>query len=101
MLTPEQIRKMASASADKQEEFFEIKEDRFMYIGTGYECQDITEIVNGVAKEAYTAGAKDMQERNTTLTSALNAMLTQFGMDEDEWNAATFKQARKALEATT
>jgi len=31
------------------------------------------------------------------LTSALNAMLTQFGMDEDEWSAPTFKQARAAL----
>lgn len=31
------------------------------------------------------------------LKSALNAMLTQFGMDEDEWNKATFDQARKAL----
>ena len=50
--------------------------------------------------ESYAAGAKDMQERNTALTSALNAMLTQFGMDEDEWNIATFKQARKALEIT-
>lgn len=29
--------------------------------------------------------------------SALNAMLTQFGMDEDEWNKPTFDQARAAL----
>jgi hypothetical protein len=32
-----------------------------------------------------------------SLRSALNAMLTQFGMDEDEWNKPTFDQARKAL----
>lgn len=32
-----------------------------------------------------------------TLRSALNAMLTQFGMDEDEWNKPTFDQARRAL----
>ena len=31
------------------------------------------------------------------LASALNAMLTQFGMDEDEWNKPTFDQARSAL----
>ena len=34
---------------------------------------------------------------NSSLRSALNAMLTQFGMDEDEWNKPTFDQARKAL----
>ena len=43
---------------------------------------------------AYAAGAKtgakDMQERNAALTSALNAMLTQFGMDEDEWTDRNF-----------
>jgi len=33
------------------------------------------------------------------LRSALNAMLTQFGMDEDEWNKPTFDQARAALDA--
>ena len=33
------------------------------------------------------------------LRSALNAMLTQFGMDEDEWNKPTFDQARAALAA--
>ncbi len=32
-----------------------------------------------------------------SLRSALNAMLTQFGMDEDEWNKPTFDKARKAL----
>lgn len=31
------------------------------------------------------------------LASALNAMLTQFGMDEDEWSKPTFDQARAAL----
>ena len=31
------------------------------------------------------------------LRSALNAMLTQFGLDEDDWNKPTFEQARKAL----
>jgi hypothetical protein len=35
-----------------------------------------------------------------TLRSALNAMLTQFGMDEDDWNKPTFDQARRALAAT-
>lgn len=36
---------------------------------------------------------------NATLRSALNAMLTQFGMDEDEWNKPTFDQARAALQS--
>ena len=34
------------------------------------------------------------------LRSALNAMLTQFGMDEDEYSAATFKHARQAIADT-
>ena len=33
----------------------------------------------------------------SSLLSALNAMLTQFGMDEDEWNKPTFDQARAAV----
>jgi hypothetical protein len=36
-----------------------------------------------------------------SLRSALNAMLTQFGMDEDEWNKPTFDQARTALLQST
>ncbi|WNO05996.1 hypothetical protein [Rhodoferax mekongensis] len=35
-----------------------------------------------------------------TLRSALNAMLTQFGMDEDEFNKDTFDKARLALADT-
>lgn len=31
------------------------------------------------------------------LLSALNAMLTYFGMDEDEWSRPTFKQAKEAI----
>ncbi|WP_310614060.1 hypothetical protein [Limnohabitans sp.] len=34
---------------------------------------------------------------DSSVRSALNAMLTQFGMDEDEWNKPIFDQARKAL----
>lgn len=34
------------------------------------------------------------------LRSALNAMLTQFGMDQEEWNSATFKQANAAIAET-
>ncbi len=33
------------------------------------------------------------------LALALSAMLTHMGMDEDEWNAVTFEQARQALRA--
>jgi hypothetical protein len=35
------------------------------------------------------------------LLSALNAMLTQFGMDEDEWSKPTFDQARRAVAKAT
>jgi len=38
-----------------------------------------------------------VQVGDSSLRSALNAMLTQFGIDEDEWNKPTFDQARKAL----
>lgn len=38
------------------------------------------------------------QAEINTLRSALSAMLTQFGMDEDEWSKPTFNQARAALE---
>lgn len=34
---------------------------------------------------------------NDELISALNAMLTHMGMDEDEWNKPTFDQAREAI----
>ena len=37
---------------------------------------------------------------NARLRSAINAMLTHMGMDEDEWNKPTFDQAREALAAT-
>lgn len=35
------------------------------------------------------------------LLSALNAMLTNMGMDEDEWNKPTFDQARAAIAKAT
>lgn len=35
------------------------------------------------------------------LLSALNAMLTHMGMDEDEYNKATFDQARAAINKAT
>ena len=35
------------------------------------------------------------------LLSALNAMLTHMGMDEDEWNKPTFDQARAAIVKAT
>jgi hypothetical protein len=35
------------------------------------------------------------------LLSALSAMLTHMGMDEDEWNKPTFNQARAAIKAAT
>jgi hypothetical protein len=35
------------------------------------------------------------------LLSSLNAMLTHMGMDEDEWNKATFDKARAAVAKAT
>lgn len=35
------------------------------------------------------------------LFSALSTMLTHMGMDEDEWNRQTFKQARAAIAKAT
>lgn len=35
------------------------------------------------------------------LLAALSQMLTHMGMDEDEWNAGTFKQARAAIAKAT
>jgi hypothetical protein len=35
------------------------------------------------------------------LLSALNAMLTHMGIDEDEWNKPTFDQARAAIAKAT
>ena len=34
---------------------------------------------------------------NAELLKALNAMLTEMGMDEDQWNKHTFNQARAAI----
>lgn len=52
--------------------------------------------------DGNTAHPKDeisMIDQITVLRSALGAMLTQFGMDEDEWNCHTFNQARAAMHA--
>ena len=38
-----------------------------------------------------------LKEKNSELKKAIGAMLTQFGMDEDAENKATFEQARIAL----
>lgn len=47
---------------------------------------------------AIASPAPALKPAETALRSALGAMLTQFGMDEDEWNKPTFNQARAALE---
>ncbi len=51
--------------------------------------------VAGVGEQAQELAKTACQQ----LRKALNAMLTQFGMDEDEWSAPVFKQAREALAA--
>jgi hypothetical protein len=35
------------------------------------------------------------------LLSALNTMLTEMGMDENEWNKPTYNQARDAIKKST
>ena len=42
-----------------------------------------------------------LRAATTELLSALNAMLTHMGMDEDEWNKPTFDKARAAIAKAT
>jgi hypothetical protein len=42
----------------------------------------------------------DASAQVAILRSALSAMLTHMGMDEDDWNKPTFDQARRAMEET-
>lgn len=39
----------------------------------------------------------DLVKQRDDLLSALSAMLTEMGMDENEWNKPTFNQARSAI----
>jgi hypothetical protein len=39
----------------------------------------------------------EIEKENKILRSALSAMLTEMGLDENEYNKPTFDQARKAL----
>lgn len=45
----------------------------------------------------HDAEKKALEDELVRVRSALNAMLTHMGMDEDEWNKPTFDQARAAL----
>jgi len=45
----------------------------------------------------HDARVKALEGELVRVRSALNAMLTHMGMDEDEWNKPTFDQARAAL----
>jgi hypothetical protein len=42
-----------------------------------------------------------LHEVNAELLSALNTMLTEMGMDENEWNKPTYNQAREAIKKST
>ena len=50
----------------------------------------------GVVPEAA-AELRRLHALNQELLSALNAMLIEMSMDEDEWNAPAFDQARAAV----
>ena len=56
--------------------------------------------INEAGDEAWNSAGKHAQglrDEIARLRAALNAMLTQFGMDEDEWSKPAFNQARAAL----
>ena len=42
-----------------------------------------------------------LHEVNAELLLALNTMLTEMGMDENDWNKPTYNQARAAIAKTT
>ena len=56
--------------------------------------------VNGHREKEAAANAR-LIAAAPDLLSALNAMLTHMGMDEDEWNRPTFNQARAAIAKAT
>ena len=53
------------------------------------------QLVEKLTRELYIE-----EQKTKKLRSALSAMLTHMGMDEDEWNKPTFDQAREALKET-
>ena len=59
----------------------------------------------GMVIEGLSAASEEADARLIAaapdLLSALNAMLTHMGMDEDEWNKPTFDQARAAIAKAT
>lgn len=61
--------------------------------GNWVEFGQAHQLFDPVAVDAAIAKAEAMP----VLLSALNAMMTQFGMDEDEWSKPTFDQARDAI----
>jgi len=61
----------------------------------GNVCYELEGIRQGCASDAR------LIESAPDLLSALNAMLTHMGMDEDEWNKPTFDQARAAIAKAT
>ena len=48
----------------------------------------------------YEIQIADLEAQRGELLSALNAMLIEMSMDEDEWNAPAFDQARAAVAKT-
>lgn len=61
----------------------------------------VAQVMVKTASEGYANAARLALCWNThdQLVNALNAMLTHFGMDEDEWTKPTFDQARAAIKA--
>lgn len=66
--------------------------------GEHYPCKpEIFALTYEPAEAEHDATVQSQGAEIDRLRSALNAMLTHMGMDEDEWNKPTFDQARAAL----
>ena len=61
--------------------------------------EDLRESLNHKSyyQARLTKHMREMKVQHDELLSALQAMLTHMGMDEDEWNKPTFDQARAAI----
>jgi hypothetical protein len=76
--------------------------DRRISVANNGGAPDIAVVLSRISRtDAETAANARLIAAAPDLLSALNAMLTQFGMDEDEWSKPTFDQARRAVAKAT
>jgi hypothetical protein len=86
-----ELKKLAEAAKENGEEWYQVRE----LLDENIDITSDAEFINAASPEAILA----LIEERDRLKSALSAMLTHMGMDEDEWNKPTFDQARQALGA--